>query len=118
MGAAYHTLHHTLYKDNYGARPALTCRARALRLGPARSPCDPCPNVVTTHIVSNPHPPRRTTHLLFTGQFFVFFDWVHDTLTVPGSRRAGNGIGPELGSEAPVSKAVKRGGATKGVKAH
>ena len=63
-------------------------------------------------------PIPRTPYHPFIGQFFVFFDWVHDTLTVPGSRRAGNGIGPELGSEAPVSKTAKRGGATKGVKAH
>jgi len=38
MGAGYHTLHHTTYKDNYG-------------------------------------------------QFFVFFDWVHETLLPPKHRR-------------------------------
>ena len=38
MGAGYHTLHHTTYRDNYG-------------------------------------------------QFFVFFDWVHETLLPPKHRR-------------------------------
>ena len=41
------------------------------------------------------------------GQFFVFFDWVHDTLTVPGSRRAGNGKAPEPGSDGEAMKATK-----------
>jgi hypothetical protein len=35
MGAAYHTLHHTLYKDNYGAYPTSGLQLeRAVELGP------------------------------------------------------------------------------------
>lgn len=64
MGAGYHTLHHTLYRDNYG-------------------------------------------------QFFVFFDWVHDTLTSPeaweATKAAGAAKAAGADKAAPAPRSSKKG---------
>ena len=75
MGAGYHTLHHTLYKDNYGewAPPTLIRGLRAFSAAPSAWLARPLP----THTLAASRRPASA------GQFFVFFDWVHDTLTPP-----------------------------------
>lgn len=98
MGAGYHTLHHTTYRDNYGAfQPHRRRRDPAppsfpvasARQARRRFRCNVSKQRNASSPYLRPRPIRAHSSAAsrpadwIAGQFFVFFDWVHETLLPP-----------------------------------